>query len=92
MGTSTYKGFTIQPDFVYTDGKFDGIYYFGDVERAWGIYRQTLDQVKDAIDEKLFMEQTYAVGNERFDFISQAIEHTRQFGGIVEPKFQFDSI
>ena len=80
---TTYRNFIIEPVWNYNDGKFDGIYYQQDDEHARGIYRQTLSEVKDAIDEYYFEKTSYKVLNPnsktitKFDYWEEAVAFCR---------------
>jgi hypothetical protein len=86
-----YRGFIIVPCFNYADGKFDGMYAREGEEKAHTIYRQTLSEVKSEIDNFYWSRQHYCVGDRVFPWLTDAMKHTRQFGGIVVPKIQFDA-
>ena len=77
-----YRGFTINIDYHYTNGKTYGSYYLtSDPEKMSSmIVNQTLDQVKDDIDDYLYECTEYRVRRK----IAKAGETITKFYSLVE--------
>lgn len=93
----TYRGYKIEPCFIYSDGKIDGHYFLeGDEENAKMIFRQTIEEVKDEIHERVFNQEYPAnwivQGRENytisiFFYLSNAINYTVKTNGIHQFNF-----